>query len=93
MIRRSATRGVPVPVVQLQTLPILDREAQRAALATLTSRLVAEFSEHLPPGSVIRCVARCRESLAGMGVKDGLALAVEGMARGLLLQRLPRATS
>jgi hypothetical protein len=83
---------VRVPVVQLETLPILDREAQRAAWAMLTVRLVAEFSERLPPGSVIRCVARCRESLAAMGVRDGLVLAVEGMARGVLLQRLPQTT-
>ena len=79
-------------VAQLETLPSADRQAQRAALATLTVRLVAEFAGRLPPGSVIRCVARCRESLAGMGVRDGLVLAVEGMARGVLRQRLTPAT-
>ena len=42
---------------------------------------------------MIRCVARCRESLSGMGVRDGLELAVENMARGVLLQRLPQVTS
>lgn len=82
-----------MPVVHLETLPIADRETQRAALATLTVGLVAEFAEYLPPGSVIRCVARCRESLSGMGVRDGLALAKEGMARGVLLQRLPNVTA
>ena len=82
-----------VPVLQLETLPTLDRQAQRAAWAMLTARLVAEFSDRLPPGSVIRCVARCRDSLAGMGVRDGLVLAAEGMARGVLLQRLPQTTS
>lgn len=78
-------------VLRLETLPVADRETQRVAMATLTVRLVAEFAEHLPPGSVIRCVARCRESLSVMGVRDGLALAVEDMARGVLFQRLPRA--
>lgn len=80
-------------VVHLETLTIADRETQRAAMATLTVRLVAEFAEHLQAGAVIRCVARCRESLSGMGVRDGLELAVENMARGVLLQRLPQVTS
>jgi hypothetical protein len=91
-IVRQRSLGVRVPVLQLESLPILDREAQQAAWAMLTMRLVAEFSDRLPAGSVIRCVARCRESLSGMGVRDGLVLAVEGMARGVLLQRLPQNT-
>ena len=32
-------------VVHLETLTIADRETQRAAMATLTVRLVAEFAE------------------------------------------------
>lgn len=79
-----------MPVVQLEALPGTDRQAQRAAVATLTHRLVAEFAGRVSPGSVIGCVARCRRSLTAMGVRDGLELAVEGMARGVLLDRLTR---
>ena len=81
-----------MPVLRPEMLPMTHRTAQREALGTLTVQLVAEFAGLLPAGSVIRCVGRCRESLAGMGVQAGLVLAVEGMARGLLLQRLPRAS-
>lgn len=79
-----------MPTLHVEKLPVADRDTQRIGLATLTARLIAEFA-HLPAGSVIRCVARCRESLSGLGVRDGLLPAVEGMARGVLLQRLPRA--
>ena len=37
-----------MPVVQLEILPILEREAQRAAWAMATTRLISEFSERLP---------------------------------------------
>jgi hypothetical protein len=47
----------------------------------LTSRLVSEYRGILPPGTVMRCVARCREQLRRAGVRAGLEHAVEAMAR------------
>jgi hypothetical protein len=69
-----------------------DRETQRTELTSLTARLVQEFVDQIPPGSIIRCVARCRESMTGIGVSQGLGPAVEGMARQVLLHRVPRLT-
>lgn len=56
------------------------------AFAVLTSRLVAEYRDALPPGAVLRCVARCRQQLRRAGVRSGLETAVEAMARHRLRQ-------
>jgi hypothetical protein len=42
---------------------------------------VAEYRGALPPGTVLRCVARCRYQLRRAGVRAGLDHAVEAMAR------------
>ncbi len=47
----------------------------------LSSRLVAEYRGTLPPGTVLRCVARCRDQLRQAGIRAGLDHAVEAMAR------------
>lgn len=67
----------------------MDVQAVRKDLLDLTERLVAEHSS-LPAGSVIRCVARCKEELVGAGVRSGLVDAVDAMARQRLSGRGPR---
>ena len=47
----------------------------------VTGRLVAEYRGSLPPGTVLRCVARCRYHLLQAGIRAGLDQAVEAMAR------------
>jgi hypothetical protein len=47
----------------------------------VAGRLVAEYGGVLPPGTVMRCVARCRYQLRRAGVRAGLDHAVEAMAR------------
>ncbi len=47
----------------------------------LSGRLVAEYRGALPPGTVLRCVARCRYQLRQAGIRAGLDHAVEAMAR------------
>lgn len=59
------------------------RRATHEALRDATVRLIAEFS-HLPAGSVIASVARAREELLRSGVREGLAVAAEAMARARL---------
>ena len=100
---RTTTQAAPsLPI--LPTGPVIwQRQGTRSGALVVRSRSeraqgrtrVPEVThvEYLPPGSVIRCVARCRESLSGMGARDGLVMAVEGMARGVLLQRLPNVTA
>lgn len=52
----------------------------------LSARLVAEYNGVLPPGTVLRCVARCRYQLRRAGVRAGLDHAIEAMARHRLRQ-------
>ncbi len=47
----------------------------------VTGHLVAEYRGTLPPGTVLRCVARCRQQLRRAGMRAGLDHAVEAMAR------------
>ena len=47
----------------------------------LSGRLIAEYRGALPPGTVLRCVARCRYQLRRAGIRAGLDHAVEAMAR------------
>jgi hypothetical protein len=50
-------------------------------ISQITGRLVAEYGGVLPPGTVLRCIARCRRQLRRAGVQAGLDHAVEDMAR------------
>lgn len=68
----------------------MDLTVTRSALVDLTHRLVTEFESSLAAGSVIRCVARCRDELWQMGLRDGIVEAVEAMARRRLADRVPR---
>lgn len=65
------------------------RSATRQDLQEVTSSLIAEFAGRLPAGTVIRCVARAREQLLGSGMRSGLAVAAESMARLRLSELLP----
>jgi hypothetical protein len=69
----------------------MDQLHGRRNLLDVTQDLVAEFHDRLPAGSVIRCVARCREELWGVGVREGLADAVLAMSRRRLVDRVPPA--
>ena len=57
------------------------RQSVHADLAAVTDTLIAEHAGHVPAGTVIRCVAQAREQLLRAGVRAGLAIAVESMAR------------
>lgn len=59
----------------------------RQALVEVTQRLVKEFGTDQSAGSVIRCVARCRDELLRLGLRAGLLDAVEAMARRRLQER------
>ena len=65
------------------------RWAAREDVQEVTSSLIAEFAGRLPAGTVIRCVARAREQLLGSGMRSGLAVAAESMARMRLSEQLP----
>jgi hypothetical protein len=65
-----------------------NRAPSRHELVDLAHRLVREHESVLPASSVIGCVARCRDELVGMGVREGLLPAVEAMARRRLRGRL-----
>jgi hypothetical protein len=60
-----------------------------AELLAMTERLVAEYAERVPSGTVIRCVARCREHLLMTGVREGLVAATEAAVRVRLARILP----
>lgn len=57
------------------------RRSSRRDLMAVTDRLIAEFAGALPPGTVMRHVCRAREHLLATGVRAGLAIAAETMAR------------
>jgi hypothetical protein len=52
----------------------------------VTACLVSEYRGAWPPGTVLRCVARCRYQLRQAGIQAGLDQAVEAMARHRLRQ-------
>lgn len=64
----------------------MDVRIARRELLEVTHQLVQEHDQ-LPAGSVIRCVTRCRDELLLMGMRDGLVVAVEAMARRRLRAR------
>lgn len=65
------------------------RWATRENLEDVTASLIAQFAGRLPAGTAIRCVARAREQLLSSGVRSGLAVAAESMARLRLYDLLP----
>lgn len=65
------------------------RWATREDLLEVTTALIAEFAGRLPAGTVIRRVARAREQLLSSGVRSGLTVATESMARLRLSELLP----
>jgi hypothetical protein len=58
---------------------------ERRALLRRTENLVYDL-QPLPAGVVIACVVRCRDELMRMGVRSGLAVASESMARARLMK-------
>jgi hypothetical protein len=57
------------------------RRSTHGELSVLTESLIAEFTAQLPAGTVIGCVGHAREQLLSSGVRAGLVVAVESMAR------------
>ena len=51
------------------------------------TRLMADYSEHLPAGSILRCFARSVHELRAVGVEAGLVVAAETMTRHRLESR------
>lgn len=65
------------------------RRSARAELDAATDTLILEFAHLVPPGTVVRQVARAREDLLTAGVRGGLAHAAEAMARARLQRIVP----
>lgn len=60
------------------------RRSTHDDLLALSLAMTDEFSGRVPAGTVIRTVAVARERLLAAGVRDGLVVSVESMARALL---------
>ena len=60
---------------------LLDPAATQRQLRDMTAVLVDEFDDHLSPGTVLRCVARCRSALLHSGARGDLVARVETLAR------------
>lgn len=58
-------------------------------LRLMATGLVDEFAGVIPAGRVLLCVYRCRQRLAGTGVREGLVPATEAAARITLLASMP----
>lgn len=65
------------------------RRSARDELIAVTDALIAEFAGRLPAGTVIRQVGQAREQLLASGVRAGLAVAAEAMARTRLSTLIP----
>jgi hypothetical protein len=52
------------------------------------ARLMDEFNDRMPAGSILRCLARSVHELRAAGVKAGLIVAAETMTRHRLERRL-----
>lgn len=65
------------------------RRSAREELHAVTDALIAEFAGALPPRTVIRHVGQAREQLLAVGVRAGLTVAAEAMARTRLRAVLP----
>ncbi|MFZ5869872.1 MAG: hypothetical protein ACOYXW_05005 [Actinomycetota bacterium] len=55
--------------------------AERRQLLRITEDLVREFHPTRSAGAVIRTVVQCRDELVRCGVRAGLSVAAEEMAR------------
>jgi hypothetical protein len=60
-------------------------------MLAMSLALTYEFSGRVAAGTVIRTVAEAREGLLAAGVREGLVLSVESMARARLGRRLAAA--
>lgn len=65
------------------------RRAAYEELQAVIGGLISEFSGQFPAGMVIGQLARAREQLLGSGVRSGLAVAAESMARARLRELIP----
>lgn len=90
-LQRSPTRWSPAREGLMRTadggIGVSRLEARRTArrdLIAVTDRLIAEFAGQVPAGTVMRYVGRAREQLLATGVRAGLAVAAEAMARARL---------
>lgn len=57
------------------------RQRLRAEVERVRDRLIAEYAYVVPAGTVSRHVWLAREELGAMGVRAGLAVALEAMVR------------
>ncbi len=61
------------------------RRSVRAELQDVVDRLIEDYRDQIPAGSIIRCVARCTETATRSGVpRPALATVVERLARARL---------
>jgi hypothetical protein len=67
------------------------RRSTHGEVLELSVSLAAEYSGLVPAGTVIGIVARARERMLTMGVRAGLVVAVESMARARLARLCPEA--
>ena len=65
------------------------RRSTHEELMAVVLSLIAEFSGHLPAGTVIRVLGEAREQLLASGARTGLVAAAEAMARAQLCTLLP----
>ena len=69
------------------------RRSAREEFAAARAALVAEFAGAIAPGAVIRQLAIAQEQLLADGVRSGLAVAAESMARLRLSALVPAHSS
>ena len=80
----AAGRGTvpqPRPRYWMTMSSIMELRPRHRRLGDLSGPLLVEFRGVLPAGTVLRCVAGCRSQLRRAGVRAGLDVAVEAMAR------------
>lgn len=56
-------------------------------------RLIADYNDRIPAGSILRCLARSVHELRAAGVKAGAIIAAESMTRQRLESRLRESAS
>lgn len=86
-IEPSSDGGKSSPSSSMTTFQA--RRSAHGDLVALGTLLAVEFSGRVSAGTVIRVVARTREQLLAAGVRAGLVIAVESMARAQLEQLSP----
>lgn len=69
------------------------RQTARDELMTVSETLIAEFAGQVAAGTVIRHLALAREQLLADGVRAGIAVAAETMARMRLSGLVPAHSS